>query len=54
MFLLPKGNPLYEKVAAAKINLPEILGKLKAGSFTGYLSFSFLPPKLSSSLKVAN
>ncbi len=46
MFLLPKGNPLYENVAAAKINLPEILEKLKAGSFTGYLSFSFPASKV--------
>lgn len=41
MFLLPKGNPLYENVAAAKIKLPEILDKLKSGGFTGYLNFIF-------------
>ncbi|WP_243371193.1 GTPase-activating protein [Geotalea sp. SG265] len=41
MFLLPKGNPLYENVAAAKVKLPEILDKLKNGGFTGYLNFLF-------------
>lgn len=41
MFLLPKGNPLYENIAAAKVNLPDILGKLKSAGFTGYLSFTF-------------
>ncbi|WP_243688071.1 hypothetical protein [Geotalea toluenoxydans] len=41
MFLLPKGNPLYENVAAAKVKLPEILDKLKNGGFTGYLNFVF-------------
>ncbi len=41
MFLLPKGNPLYENIAAAKVNLPELLIKLKGGGFTGYLNFSF-------------
>lgn len=41
MFLLPKGNPLYENIAAAKVKLPEMLDKLKGGSFTGYLNFIF-------------
>lgn len=41
MFLLPKGNPLYENVAAAKVKLPELLDKLKGGGFTGYLNFVF-------------
>jgi hypothetical protein len=41
MFLLPKGNPLYENIPAAKIKLPEMLDKLKNGSFTGYLNFTF-------------
>lgn len=41
MFLLPKGNPLYENIPAAKIKLPEMLEKLKNGSFTGYLNFTF-------------
>ena len=30
MFLLPKGNPLYEHVPVTKVNLPETLEKLKA------------------------
>ena len=41
MFLLPKGTPLYENIAAAKIKLPEMLDKLKSGGFTGYLNFLF-------------
>ncbi|RNC67563.1 MAG: GTPase-activating protein [Desulfuromonadales bacterium] len=41
MFLLPKGNPLYENIAAAKVKLPEMFEKLKGGSFTGYLNFTF-------------
>lgn len=41
MFLLPKGNPLYENIAAAKVKLPEMLDKLKGGGFTGYLNFIF-------------
>jgi len=41
MFLLPKGNPLYENIPAAKIKLPDMLEKLKTGNFTGYLNFSF-------------
>lgn len=41
MFLLPKGNPLYENIAAARVNLPDMLEKLKSGSFTGYLNFVF-------------
>jgi hypothetical protein len=41
MFLLPKGNPLYENIAAAKVKLPELLDKLKNGGFTGYLNFFF-------------
>ncbi len=41
MFLLPKGNPLYENIPAAKIKLPEMLDKLKNGNFTGYLNFKF-------------
>lgn len=41
MFLLPKGNPLYENIPVAKINLPEMLDKLNFGGFTGYLRFTF-------------
>lgn len=41
MFLLPKGNPLYENIATSKVKLPEVLEKLKGGAFTGYLNFTF-------------
>ncbi|AJE03422.1 GTPase-activating protein [Geobacter pickeringii] len=41
MFLLPKGNPLYENIAAAKVKLPEMFDKLKGSGFTGYLKFTF-------------
>jgi hypothetical protein len=41
MFLLPKGNPLFENLAATKLKLPEVLTKLGNGSFTGYASFVF-------------
>lgn len=41
MFLLPKGNPLYENIAAAKVKLPEMFDKLKGSGFTGYLQFTF-------------
>lgn len=41
MLLLPKGNPLYENIAAAKVKLPDMFEKLKAGAFTGYLNFTF-------------
>ena len=41
MFLLPKGNPLFENLAASKLKLPEVLSKLSTGSFTGYASFVF-------------
>lgn len=41
MFLLPKGNPLFENLAVSKLRLPEVLSKLSTGSFTGYASFSF-------------
>lgn len=41
MFLLPKGNPLYENIAAAKVRLPEMFDKLKGSGFTGYLNFAF-------------
>lgn len=41
MFLLPKGNPLFENLAVTKLKLPEVLSKLSTGSFTGYASFVF-------------
>ncbi|BDV43111.1 PATAN domain-containing protein [Geotalea uraniireducens] len=41
MFLLPKGNPLYENIAVTKIKLPEMFEKLKGSTFTGYLHFTF-------------
>lgn len=41
MFLLPKGNPLYENIAASKVKIPDMFEKLKSSSFTGYLCFSF-------------
>lgn len=41
MFLLPKGNPLFENLATTKLKLPEVLSKLSTGSFTGYASFVF-------------
>ena len=39
MILLPRGNPVREKVNPGKINLPDALGKLHKSSFTGYLRF---------------
>lgn len=41
MFLLPKGNPLFENLAATKLKLPEVMTKLSNGNFTGYASFIF-------------
>jgi len=41
MFLLPKGNPLFENLAATKLKLPEVMNKLSSGGFTGYASFIF-------------
>jgi hypothetical protein len=41
MFLLPKGNPLFENLAATKLKLPEVMTKLSSASFTGYASFIF-------------
>lgn len=41
MFLLPKGNPLYENIAASKVKIPDMFEKLKGSSFTGYLNFTF-------------
>lgn len=39
MILLPRGNPVKEQIDPGKVNLPEALGKLHAGSFSGYLRF---------------
>lgn len=41
MFQLPKGNPLFENLAASKLKLTDVVTKLANGSFTGYASFSF-------------
>lgn len=41
MFLLPKGNPLFENLAATKLKLPEVMTKLSTAGFTGYASFVF-------------
>ena len=41
MFLLPKGNPLFENLAVTKLKLPEVMTKLSSGGFTGYASFVF-------------
>jgi hypothetical protein len=38
MRFLPKANPLYEKIAASNIVIPDVLEKLGNGGFTGYLS----------------
>lgn len=42
MILLPRGNPVREKVNPGKINLPDALGKLQKSRFTGYLRFDTL------------
>ncbi len=39
MYFLPKANPLYEKISAKKVIVPDVLEKLGKGSFTGYLSY---------------
>ena len=39
MIFLPRGNPVRQKVNPARINLPEAMEKLRAGTFTGYLRF---------------
>jgi len=39
MILLPRGNPVKEKIDPSKVNLAEALKKLKGGGFTGYLRF---------------
>lgn len=40
MILLPRGNPVRQKVNPARINLPEAMEKLRVGTFTGYLHFA--------------
>lgn len=37
MRFLPKANPLYEKISANKIVIPDVLEKLGNGGFTGYI-----------------
>jgi hypothetical protein len=39
MILLPRGNPVKEKIDPGRINLPDALRKLRSGAFTGYLRF---------------
>lgn len=41
MFQLPKGNPLFENLAATRLKLPEVMTKLSTAGFTGYASFIF-------------
>jgi hypothetical protein len=41
MLLLPKGKALHENIAAARTDVPSLLGKLKSDAFTGYATFSF-------------
>jgi len=40
MRFLPKANPLYEKISANKIVIPDVLEKLGKGGFTGYIHHS--------------
>jgi hypothetical protein len=40
MHVLPKANPLYEKIPAHKIVPPDVLNTLAKGSFSGYLSYT--------------
>jgi hypothetical protein len=42
MILLPRGNPVKEKINPGKVNLAEAMGKMQQGKFTGYLRFDFL------------
>lgn len=37
MRFLPKANPLYEKISANKVVIPDVLEKLGNGGFTGYI-----------------
>lgn len=40
MRFLPKANPLYEKISANNIVIPDVLEKLGNGGFTGYIKHS--------------
>ena len=40
MRFLPKANPLYEKIFAGNIVIPDVLEKLGNGGFTGYIHHS--------------
>lgn len=40
MHFLPKANPLYEKISADKVTIPDVLEKLGTGGFTGYVQHS--------------
>lgn len=40
MRFLPKANPLYEKISAKNIVIPDVLEKLGSGGFTGYINHS--------------
>ena len=42
MRVLPKANPLYEKIAAGEIVIPEVFEKLCTGGFTGYVHHTAL------------
>lgn len=42
MRFLPKANPLYEKISANKVIIPDVLEKLGNGGFTGYIHHSAL------------
>ncbi len=39
MISVPRGIPVKENVNPARINLPEAMGKLQGGTFSGYLRF---------------
>lgn len=39
MILLPRGNPVKEKLNPARVDLPGAMNKLRDGAFTGYLRF---------------
>jgi hypothetical protein len=41
MFMLPRGNPMFENLGTSKLKLPEIVAKLSSREFTGYASFVF-------------
>ena len=40
MFFLPRLNPLYENVAANRVNVPDMLDKLGKGGFTGCMIYT--------------